>query len=166
MSRIRLSLLSRRTALGAAGAAFATVFTRAVAAGQPPINTLRNTLFGGRGDTAIDGHDPVAYFTLGKAVKGDARLVTEWRGAKWAFASRANLDLFKADPERYAPQYGGYCAYGVAQGYLVKVDPAQFSVREGKLYLNYDAQVQARWQQDPSAYIATANTRFPALVKP
>ena len=61
-------------------------------------------------------------------------------GAKWKFSTQANLELFKAKPEQYAPQYGGYCAYGVAQGYLVKVEPEQFTVREGKLYLNYDAE--------------------------
>ncbi len=166
MPRVSLSFLNRRRALGAAAAALAAVFTRSEAAAPPPINTLDGSLLGRRGATAINGHDPVAYFTLGKAVKGDARWVTEWRGAMWRFASQAHLDLFKAQPERYAPQYGGYCAYGVAQGYLVKVDPAQFSVRDGKLYLNYDAQVQARWLQDPSGYIASANTRFPTLLKP
>jgi hypothetical protein len=72
---------------------------------------------------------------------------------------------FKANPEKYAPQYGGYCAYGVTQGYLVKVDPEQFSVIDGKLYLNYDADVQAKWKKDTAGYITSANAKFPALLK-
>ena len=94
-------------------------------AAQPPINTLKNSVFGGRTDTAINGYDTVAYFTEGKPVQGRDNLVYEWMGAKWKFSSQANLDLFKANPEKYAPQYGGYCAYGVAQDALVKVEPDQ-----------------------------------------
>ena len=84
---------------------------------------MKTGLFGGRTDTAINGYDTVAYFTVGKAAKGQDSLSTQWPGAKWKFASQTNLDLFKANPEKYAPQYGGYCAYGVTQGYLVKVEP-------------------------------------------
>jgi hypothetical protein len=86
-------------------------------------------------------------------------------GARWKFASSAHRDLFKANPEKYAPQYGGYCAYGVAQGALVKVDPDQFTVLDGKLYLNYDAEIQAKWRKDPAGYIKTADALFPALLK-
>ena len=138
---------------------------QAATAAEPPINTLRNSFFGGRTDTAINGYDTVAYFTVGKPVKGRDDLVAEWKGAKWKFSTPAHLELFKGDPEKYAPQYGGYCAYGVAQGYLVKVEPDQFSVRDGKLYLNYDASVQATWAKDPEGYIKTADGRFDALLK-
>jgi hypothetical protein len=86
-------------------------------------------------------------------------------GAKWKFASQANLDLFKANPEKYAPQYGGYCAYGVAQGYLVKVEPDQFTLLDGKLYLNYDADVQAKWRKDPAAYIKAADAQFHSVLQ-
>jgi YHS domain-containing protein len=134
-------------------------------AAQPPINTLKNSVFGGRTDTAINGYDSVAYFTVGKPVMGKDAFVFEWMGAKWKFASQANLDLFKANPAKYAPQYGGYCAYGVAQGALVKVEPDQFTVLDGKLYLNFDADVQAKWRKDPAAYIKTADAQFPALLK-
>lgn len=135
-------------------------------AAEPPINTLRNSsLFSTRTDTAINGYDTVAYFTVGKPVKGLDSFVTDWMGAKWKFASQANLELFKASPEKYAPQYGGYCAYGVTQGYLVKVDPDQFTVRDGKLYLNYDAGVQAKWAQDTAGFIKEADSKFPALLK-
>jgi YHS domain-containing protein len=134
-------------------------------AAEPPINTLRNSFLGGRTDTAINGYDTVAYFTVGKAVRGQDRYVVEWMGAKWKFASQAHLDLFKARPEQYAPQYGGYCAYGVAQGHLVKVEPDQFSVIDGKLYLNFDADVQALFRKDPAGYIRQADSKFQALLK-
>jgi len=158
---IRHHLLSLGTAalsvVGASQGAFAA---------EPPINTLKNSsFFSSRTDTAINGYDTVAYFTVGKPVKGLDSFVADWMGAKWKFASQAHLDLFKASPEKYAPQYGGYCAYGVTQGYLVKVDPDQFTVRDGKLYLNYDAGVQAKWSKDASGYIHDADTKFPELLK-
>ena len=117
MSSLLLRSLQRRIVL-TLGAAAMLASTAVFAA--PPINTLKNGLFGGRTDTAIIGYDTVAYFTDGKPVKGQDAFVTEWMGAKWKFASQAHLDLFKASPEKYAPQYGGYCAYGVSQDNLVE----------------------------------------------
>jgi YHS domain-containing protein len=148
-----------RLALGAA-----TVAASQGALAAPAINTLEGGVFGGRGDTAIRGYDTVAYFTEGKPVKGQDAFVTEWMGAKWKFASKAHLDRFKASPDKYAPQYGGYCAFGVAQGYLVKVEPDQFKILDGKLYLNYDASVQATWLKDPAGYIRTADAKFAQLI--
>ena len=107
----------------------------------------------------------MAYFSVGKPVKGLDRFATEWRGAKWKFASQANLDLFKAEPEKYAPQYGGYCAYGVAQDNLVSIEPDKFTVLGGKLYLNYNADVQATWLKDPAGYVKQADAKFKALLK-
>ncbi len=138
---------------------------RIASAAQPRVNTLKNSFFASRTDTAINGYDPVAYFTQGRPVKGLDNLVVDWMGAKWKFATQAHLELFKARPEQYAPQYGGYCAYGVAQGALVKVEPEQFTVREGKLYLNFDADVQAKWKKDPEGFIRTADARFEDLLK-
>ena len=157
------NLLNRRRALALGSSAL--LFTLAARAAQPPINTLKNSVFGGRSDSAINGYDTVAYFTVGKPVMGKDAFAFEWMGAKWKFASQANLDLFRANPEKYAPQYGGYCAYGVAQGYLVKVEPEQFTVLDGKLYLNYDADVQAKWRKDPAGYIKTADALFAQLLK-
>lgn len=157
--------MNRRTALTSALAAAGLLLGTAASAAEPPINTLKNSLFGGRTDTAINGYDTVAYFTVGKAVKGQDALSTDWMGAKWKFSTQAHLDLFKANPEKYAPQYGGYCAYGVTQDYLVKVDPDQFTVREGKLYLNYDAGVQSKWLKDPAGYIKAADAKFSGLLK-
>ena len=152
---------SRRSVLVAA----ATLLVYGSARAEPPINTLKTGILGGRTDTAINGYDPVAYFTVGKPVKGLETMVYEWMGAKWKFSSQANLDLFKANPEKYAPQYGGYCAYGVVQDALVKVEPEQFTVREGKLYLNYNAEIQAKWLKDPAGFIKQADTKFTELLK-
>jgi YHS domain-containing protein len=162
MSSLLLRNLQRRILL-ALGAAAMLASTAVFAA--PPINTLKGGLFGGRTDTAILGYDTVAYFTDGKPVKGQDAFVTEWMGAKWKFASQAHLDLFKASPEKYAPQYGGYCAYGVSQDNLVSIEPDKFKVEGGKLYLNYDAGVQATWLKDVSGYIKQADAKFPALLK-
>ena len=163
MQRSSNLVLSRRSLFGLGLSV--SLFSTAAHAASPPINTLKNSLFGGRTDTAINGYDTVAYFTVGKPVKGQDNLVTDWMGAKWKFSSQANLDLFKASPEKYAPQYGGYCAYGVTQGNLVKVEPDQFTVRGGKLYLNFDADVQARWLKDPTGFIKDADTKFADLLK-
>jgi YHS domain-containing protein len=131
----------------------------------PPINTLTNSSFLARTTgIAIVGYDTVAYFTQNKAVKGSDEYTHQWNGAKWRFSSIAHLDLFKANPEKYAPQYGGYCAYGVAGGYLVKIDPTQFTVTGGKLYLNYDAGVQKDWLKDIKGYNAKADTLFKGLL--
>ena len=164
MSLVSSISLTRRIALSL-GAVLALLFASAALAAEPPVNTLKNSLFGGRTDTAINGYDTVAYFTVGKPVKGQDSLVYEWNGAKWKFSSQANLDLFKGSPEKYAPQYGGYCAYGVAQGNLVKVEPDQFTVHDGKLYLNYDAEVQAKWLKDIPGYNKAADAKFPSLLK-
>ena len=157
--------LTRRAAMASALAVAGMFFATSASTAEPPINTLKNSLFGGRTDTAINGYDTVAYFTVGKPVKGQDALATEWMGAKWKFSTQAHLDLFKANPEKYAPQYGGYCAYGVVQDSLVKVEPDQFTVRDGKLYLNYDADIQAKWLKDPAGFIKAADAKFPALLK-
>jgi YHS domain-containing protein len=161
MSRSESRLQRRHVLLLGALALLAT--GNALAA--PPINTIKPGLFGGRGDTAILGYDPVAYFTASKPVKGLDTFVHEWMGAKWKFSSAANLELFKADPAKYAPQYGGYCAYGVSQDNLVSIEPDKFKVIDGKLYLNYDAGVQDTWLKDTAGYIRQADAKFAALLK-
>ena len=128
------------------------------------MKTLKNSLFGGSTDTAINGYDTVAYFTVGKPVKGQDNLVTDWMGAKWKFSSQANLDLFKAAPEKYAPQYGGYCAFGVSRGYLVSVEPDKFTVIDGKLYLNYSTDVQQQWSQDIPGNIVKGDANWPTIL--
>ena len=129
-----------------------------------PVNTLKNSFFASETDTAINGYDSVAYFTQNAPVKGLDANTFEYKGAKWKFASQANLELFKDNPEKYAPQYGGYCAYGVANDNLVKVDPSQFTVFEGKLYLNFDASIQKDWLKDKAGFIRKADAKFQALI--
>jgi len=117
------------------------------------------------GGKAIRGYDPVAYFTEGKPVAGKPEFTHKWKGATWYFASAANRDRFRQDPERWAPQYGGYCAYGVAQGYAVKIEVDQWSVVGGKLYLNYNRSVQRTWKQDIPGYIRKADGNWPGVLK-
>ena len=114
---------------------------------------------------ALRGHDPVAYFTDSRATKGKPEFMLEHRGSVFHFASAANRDAFAADAAKYAPQYGGFCAFGVAGGYKAAIDPAAFSIVDGKLYLNYNREVQAQWLKDVPGYIRTADSRFPALLK-
>ncbi len=116
-------------------------------------------------DKAVGGYDTVAYFTENKAVKGDKDFSTEWRGAKWQFSSQENLDKFTADPEKYAPQYGGYCAYAVAKGGLAKGDPEAWHIYNGKLYLNFNKDVRAQWLPKKKELIPVADANYPQLVE-
>ena len=114
--------------------------------------------------TAVGGYDPVAYFTDGKPVAGSSSFTHQWKGVTWRFASEKNRDLFKASPDKYAPQYGGYCAWAVSQGYTAKGDPKYWKVVDGKLYLNYDASVQTNWEKDIPGHIANANRNWPKVL--
>ena len=105
-------------------------------------------------NVAIKGYDPVAYFDQSKPVKGSSKHKFEWMGAEWRFSSEKNRDAFAADPERWAPQYGGYCAWAVSQGYTAGIDPAAWTVVGEKLYLNYSKKVQAQWEEDRTGNIA------------
>ena len=114
---------------------------------------------------AIDGHDPVAYFTEQKPVKGSPEFRVEFEGATFQFALAAHRDAFVADPSKYAPQYGGYCAYGMAKGYKAKIDPAAFTVVGDKLYLNYSEMVRSQWLSDIPGYIGKADANWPDVRK-
>lgn len=131
-----------------------------------PINTLEKSgLFGYKPNgIAIRGFDTVAYFTESKAVKGKASIATQWNGATWHFSKQEHLDLFVADPEAYAPQYGGYCAYGVAVDNLVKIEGNLWDIVDGKLYLNYNKKLQKKWRTDIEGYINTADEKFIGLL--
>ena len=118
------------------------------------------------GDTkgvAINGADPVAYFTEGRPVAGKPEHSIAWGGTTWRFASAENRAAFEKDPLAFAPQYNGYCAYGVAQGSKVKTEPDAWSIVDGKLYLNYDENVQNLFSQDARGYIATADRKWPKV---
>ncbi|MDZ7343106.1 MAG: YHS domain-containing protein, partial [candidate division KSB1 bacterium] len=102
-------------------------------------------------------------FTVSKPVKGDSKFEYKWMGATFRFSTKENLDLFKKEPEKYAPQYGGYCAYAISQNYTAPVDPEAWDIVNGKLYLNYSKSVQKKWKEKRDEYIALADKNWPAL---
>ena len=113
---------------------------------------------------AVGGYDAVAYFKEGRPVEGKAQFATEYKGATWRFANQDNLNAFKANPTAYAPQYGGYCSWAVAQGYTASGDPQVWKIVNGKLYLNYDRDVQAKWEKDIPGFIAKADKNWPGVL--
>ena len=110
---------------------------------------------------AIKGYDPVAYFTQSDAVKGDATHAHVWNDATWLFATAANRDAFAADPEKFAPQYGGYCAYAMSRDYVADITPTAWKIVDGKLYLNNSRPVHVWWQADIAGNIAQGDTNWP-----
>jgi YHS domain-containing protein len=142
-------------------AAIAVMFSLqpSTAGAKSPINTI------GSPGIAIKGYDPVAYFEQGGPRKGLAKFTVQHKGVNWRFSSAENKAKFEADPTKYEPAYGGYCAYGVAQGYLVKIEADAWKIRDGKLYLNYDRSVQKLWEKKPAAYIERADSKFDGLLK-
>ncbi|MBH0204604.1 MAG: hypothetical protein HP498_02070 [Nitrospira sp.] len=114
---------------------------------------------------AIGGYDPVAYITEHKPVKGLPEFQSVHRGSTFQFASAAHRDAFAVEPDKYAPQYGGYCAYGIAKGYKAKIDPAAFSVIHDMLYLNFSDGVRTQWLSDVLRYIQQAEANWPTVMK-
>lgn len=151
----------RRTAVLSLGAMLALAVTQATAQTQPapapqsrpPINLERSGL-------AIQGYDPVAYHTLGKPTKGTAEFTVAHDGATYRFASAEHKALFEQEPGKYAPQYGGYCAWAVAHGYTAAIDPRAWHIVDGKLYLNYNASVAKDWSADTPRYIKSGNANW------
>ena len=125
---------------------------------EDPIET------GSFNNNAIYGYDTVAYFTENKAVKGDKTINHEWRGADWHFSSTEHRDLFIAEPEKYAPQYGGHCAFAMSDGRLAGIDEDAFTLHEGKLYLNYNKNVMKEWRKQMVKFISEADALYPTLV--
>lgn len=113
---------------------------------------------------AVGGYDPVAYFTVGKPVKGRDDITLQHEGVTWRFASVENRDAFKADPAKFAPQYGGYCAWAVAEGYTAKGDPEAWRIADGKLYLNYNKSVQKTWEKDVPGNVRRGDANWPKVL--
>jgi YHS domain-containing protein len=113
---------------------------------------------------AAGGYDVTAYFSESKPVKGDKKFQTSYMGADWLFSNAENLEKFKASPQSYAPQYGGYCAWAVSNRELYKGDPEYWTIHNGKLYLNYDSDVQQRWLKDKDGFIVGANRNWPSVL--
>lgn len=135
----------------------------ALAFGVLPAHAAEPVYTGWFGNVAAGGHDVVAYFTEGRPVKGSADHSLEWRGAEWRFASAEHRDLFRREPERYAPAYGGYCAYAVAQGSTAAGRPQHWAIHDGRLYLNYSRGIQERWDADRPGFIAAADQNWPEV---
>lgn len=112
---------------------------------------------------AMEGYDPVAYFIDGHATVGEDGIQLEWDGTVWHFASTENRELFRESPLRYAPQYGGYCAYAASKGSLANGDPEAWTIRDGKLYLNYSRAVRDTWRKEAARYIRQADAQWPKL---
>ncbi len=116
---------------------------------------------------ALGGYDTVAYFTQNKAAKGTAEFSAEYLGKTWHFASAKHRDLFKANPTKYAPQYGGYCAWGVgAKDDFFPSDPEVFALHGGKLYLNYNSGVAGKWNQNRAGFIKQGDANYAKSKKP
>lgn len=113
---------------------------------------------------AVDGSDVVAYFTQGKPVAGSSDFAHDWNGVTWHFSNAANRDAFAADPAAYAPQYGGYCAWAVSQGYTASTIPDAWKIVDGKLYLNFNRRIQRRWERDIPGHIASGNANWPGVL--
>ncbi|MCW8890236.1 MAG: YHS domain-containing protein [Sedimenticola sp.] len=138
------------------GLLFAVLVSGTVWAGKDPVFSTS--------EGAIRGYDPVAYFTEGRPVKGARAHHSRYQDSDWYFTSAENLALFQASPEKYAPQYGGYCAWAVSKGYTASIDPKAWTVRDGKLYLNYSKGVQRDWLEDVPGNIAKANKNWPSVL--
>ncbi len=114
---------------------------------------------------AIKGYDPVAYFTDRKPVKGSRVFEYVWMGAKWRFSNAGHKDLFIKDPDKYAPKYGGYCAYAVSQGTTADIDPDAWNIVDGRLYLNLSKRIKDKWIKDIPGYIKKADENWPKILK-
>ena len=112
-------------------------------------------------DLMLLGHDPVAYFTLGRPLKGDPRFAAQHEGAWYYFASAAHRDMFAADPARFAPQYGAFCASGAAYGVKLGSDPTEFRIRDGRLFIFGDVLGREYWEVDPAWHIKHADAMWP-----
>lgn len=149
-----------RSALIAAALAFGTLTIAAAPAyaDQAPVYT------GVLSRVAVSGYDPVAYFTDGRPVRGSTAHRMTHNGYEYRFASAEHLAAFRASPSRYLPQYGGYCAWAVSQGYTAAGNPNNWRIVDGRLYLNYNADIQQRWERDIPSFIRSANQNWPRVL--
>ena len=114
--------------------------------------------------TAVGGYDAVAYHTAGEAVRGEEAIALSYKGATWRFASEDNRARFESNPEAYAPEYGGHCAWAMAQGYLAQGDPEVWRIIDGRLFLNANQSVNRRWLRDLERLIVQADTNWPSFL--
>ncbi len=148
--------MNRRTILSVAAVLFTA--TKVLAA--------TNEIYTGIVDgVAAGGYDAVSYLKDSGPKMGDAANSLDWKGAKWLFSTAENLAAFKANPDKYAPQYGGYCAFAVSKGSTAKGDPTIYTVVDGKTYFNLSKSVQSLWQKDVPGNISAANANWPKVLE-
>ncbi|MGG5888106.1 YHS domain-containing (seleno)protein [Falsiroseomonas sp. HC035] len=150
--------MHRRTLIALAPGFLAPAVMAASASAAPTTRAINH-----KAGVALDGYDTVAWFAEGRPRRGNPALLAEHAGVAWHFASAANLARFEADPTAHLPRFGGFCAYGVARGYKVDIDPEAWHIHGGSLYLNYDRGVQRQWQRDIPGNIARAEANWPRL---
>jgi YHS domain-containing protein len=149
-----------RSLLAALALSFSSLFMAAAPAhaDEAPVYT------GMFSRVAVGGYDAVAYFTDGRAVRGSGQFRILHQGYEYRFASADHLAAFRANPSRYLPQYGGYCAWAVSQGYTASGDPQHWRIVDGRLYLNYNAEIQRRWEGDIAGHIRSADANWPSVL--
>lgn len=146
-----------RQLLAALAFAF-TAFAAAPALAQPATYTAPFSNVG------VGGYDVVAYFTDGRPVRGTTQFRTTHNEIEYRFATAEHLAAFRADPARYLPQYGGYCAWAVGHGYTASANPNNWRIVDGKLYLNYNSDIQRQWDADRASQIRSANANWPSVL--
>ena len=113
---------------------------------------------------AVNGYDVISYFTEGKPAKGSKDFAYHWKNTEWRFSSQENLERFKVDPGKYAPQFGGYCAFGVSEDHTAPTKPDAWTIVDGKLYLNYNTEVRQMWREKQSEHIEQGNKNWPGVL--
>jgi YHS domain-containing protein len=126
-------------------------------------SAAQSTTINHQNGIALEGYDVVAFFTDSMAVKGNANNAYTWQGVQWHFASQAHREAFAMNPERYAPSFGGFCAYGTARGYKAPTQIETWTIHEGRLFLNYSLKVKSLWLKEMQGYIEKANEQWPAI---
>jgi YHS domain-containing protein len=149
-------MLTRRSFIALAAAVPVLATTTMARAAEPAVFQS--------GGLALGGTDPVAYFIDSPPVQGDAAFATDWMGARWTFASAANRDAFVAEPERYAPAFGGYCAFAASRGYLAPTIPEAWSIYEDRLYLNANLRARELWLAELPTVIAAGEANWPGIL--
>ena len=129
-----------------------------------PAYGTQDPVFTGRGNFAINGYDTVAYHLEMKPVKGNNNFTVDWNGAKWRFKSVENRDLFASNPQKWAPAYGGYCAWAVSNNYTAKTDPKAWSIVDDRLYLNFSLRVRKTWSRNIPSNIQRGDANWPSVL--
>jgi hypothetical protein len=154
----RLAVIANSTRLIAFGIMLTLNLPGLARADEPLVNTTEENV-------AIHGYDPVAYFEAGEPRRGSPDYTALWQDAEWHFASDANRRRFLSDPQRYAPRYGGFCAYAASYGQIADIDPSAWSIIDGHLYLNYSERVREIWRPRAAEFIPDADTLWPMVIE-